>query len=181
MNFTNHFLISTGNAGGSFFAHSVIYVCRHDDEGAFGIIINKPSDTSVKELLGALKIESSLTGKDKVLHGGPVKPEQVFILHSPPVDFDVTIKIDEKVGVTLSRDILTAISENRAPSKMIFAFGYAGWEKGQLENEIAANAWISLPASVDIIFDMPPKTRFAEAGKRLGFDLSNFSDVSGHA
>lgn len=181
MNLTNHFLVSTGNVGGSFFAHSVIYVCRHDEDGAFGIIINKPSDTSVQELLKALKIDSATASKGMVFQGGPVKPEQVFILHSPPDDFDVTIKIDEEVGVTLSRDILTAISENRAPSKMIFAFGYAGWEKGQLEEEITSNAWITLPASPDIIFDMPPKTRFAEAGKRLGFDITHFSDLSGHA
>lgn len=181
MNLTNHFLVSPGSASGSLFSNAVIYVCRHDDDGAFGIIINKPSSTSVSELLASLKVDAPQKLSDMVLHGGPVKQEQVFIIHSPPDNFDVTIKADDNIGVTLSRDILAAISENRAPDKMIFAFGYAAWEGGQLEDEIAANAWITVPASADIIFDMPANMRLAEAGKRLGFDISNFSVLSGRA
>lgn len=180
MDLTNHFLIATSNLDRSIFAKTVIYICRHDKEGAFGLVLNKPSDTSVRELLESLKIPPR-GGTSAVLHGGPVKPEQVFILHSPPGEYDVTIRVDDNIGVTMSRDILSAIAENRAPSKMQFAFGYAGWEADQLEEEIRDNAWITLPASPDIIFDMPPMQRLEEAAKRLGFDIGRLSPATGRA
>lgn len=180
MNLTNHFLIATGNLDRSIFANSVIYICRHDSDGAFGLVLNKPSETSVRELLKSLKVTPS-GGASAVLHGGPVKPEQVFILHSPPGEYDVTIKVDDNIGVTMSKDILSAIAENRAPSKMLFAFGYAGWDAEQLETEIRENAWISVPASPDIIFDLPPPRRLQEATRRLGFDIRKLSARSGNA
>ncbi|MDM5147588.1 YqgE/AlgH family protein [Candidatus Persebacteraceae bacterium Df01] len=180
LNMTNHFLIATSNLDRSVFEQSVIYVCRHDDDGAFGLVVNKPSDTSVTELLSSLEI-GGVGGKTPVLKGGPVKPEQVFILHSPPEEYDVTIKVDDKIGVTMSKDILAAISENRAPQKMLFAFGYAGWSKGQLESEISDNAWLAVEASPDIIFDMPPPQRLHEAARRLGFDITSYSSDIGNA
>ena len=180
LNFTNHFLIATGHSDNSIFAGAVIYICRHDDEGAFGIIVNKPSSTSVDELLQSLKISAS-GGQAAVLHGGPVKQEQVFILHSPPSEYDATIKVGDDIGVTMSRDILSAIAENRAPQKMLFAFGYAGWEAHQLESEISENAWLTVAASPDIIFDLPSHQRLDEAARRLGFDFANFSRDVGNA
>ena len=177
----NHFLIAIGNTGGSLFANSIVYICRHDESGAFGIIINKPSKTAVGELLKSLKVSDSGGKSDMIMHGGPVKQEQVFILHSPPQEYEVTIKVGDSVGVTLSRDILAAISEKRAPDKMLFACGYAGWDGGQLEEEIMENAWIVLPASADIIFDLPPTARLAEATRRFGFDMNNLSSDPGHA
>lgn len=179
MNLTNQFLISTGNLNGSLFADSIIYICRHDEDGAFGIVINKPSKTTVQELLKSLKVNTDTIDKNKVLHGGPVKTEQVFILHTPPAAYDVTIKVGDDVGVTLSRDILTAIEKNQAPEKIQFAFGHAGWAAGQLEDEIKNNAWITLPASADILFDTPARTRLNEATKRSGFDINNLSSVTG--
>lgn len=180
MNLTNHFLIATSKLSRSVFSDSVIYVCRHDNDGAFGIVLNKPSDTSVRELLESLKIPS-VAGRTNVLQGGPVKPEQVFILHSPPGKYDVTIRVNDAIGVTMSKDILSAIAENRAPEKMQFAFGYAGWDANQLETEINENAWIAIPANPDIIFDLPPPRRLPEAAKRLGFDIKNLSADTGNA
>ena len=181
MDLTNHFLVSTGNLSGSLFDNSIIYLCRHDKDGAFGIVINKPSRTTVKELLDSLKVNADNVNKNMVLHGGPVKTEQVFILHTPPTDYDVTIKVADDVGITLSRDILTAIEKNQAPEKIQFAFGYAGWESGQLEEEIKSNAWITLPASPDILFDTPASARLGEATRRGGFDISNLSNVTGYS
>ncbi|WOV91147.1 MAG: YqgE/AlgH family protein [Candidatus Zeuxoniibacter abyssi] len=182
MNLTNHFLISTGNLRRSIFEGAVIFICRHDSEGAFGLVVNKPSDTSVCELLDSLKVEPPASNNEfMVLRGGPVKQEQVFILHTPAKEFDVTIKVGEDIGVTLSRDILTAVSEGCAPEKLFFYFGYAGWGEGQLEEEVSENAWITIPASPEIIFDLPASQRLDEATKRLGFDISNLSDFAGHA
>lgn len=180
MNLTNHFLIATANLDRSVFADSVIFICRHDSDGAFGLVLNKPSNTSVRELLESLKIPPA-GGSSAVLHGGPVKPEQVFILHSPPGEYDVTIRVDDNIGVTMSKDILSAIAENRAPQKMQFAFGYASWDSEQLESEIGENAWIAIPASADIIFDLPPPRRLSEAARRMGFDIKSLSADTGRA
>lgn len=186
MNLTNHFLISTGNLSGSFFADSIVLVCSHDSEGAFGLVINKPSPAKESDLLSTLKAsppESDKADKEDkpVMRGGPVKPEQVVILHSPPREFDVTIKVDDNIGVTLSRDILTAVAEGAAPDKVVFYCGYAGWEGGKLESEVGDNAWITMPASLDIIFDTPPARRLPEATRRLGFDINLLADMSGNA
>ena len=182
MNLTNHFLISTGNLSGSFFADSIVLVCSHDSEGAFGLVINKPASAKESDLLSTLKAVPPGGGSDKpVMRGGPVKPEQVVILHSPSREFDVTIKVNDNIAVTLSRDILTAVSEGDAPDKVVFYCGYAGWEGGRLESEVSDNAWLTMPASLDIIFDMPPKRRLAEATRRLGFDINRLADMSGNA
>lgn len=178
---TNHFLMATPDNRGTLFANSIVYMCRHDDTGAFGIIINKPSKTPVAELLKSLKIERSKDDGGMIMQGGPVKQEQVFILHSPPQEYEVTIKVGEDVAVTLSRDILKSISKKQAPEKMLFSCGYAGWDGGQLEEEILENAWIVLPASADIIFDFPPALRLREATRRFGFDISNLSTTAGRA
>ena len=182
MNLTNHFLISTGNLRRSIFEDVVIFVCRHDSEGAFGLVVNKPSETSVQNLLDSLKVTPPAGCSDAMVHhGGPVKQEQVFVLHTPAKTFDVTIKVGKDIGVTLSRDILTAISEGQAPSKSFFYFGYAGWGEGQLEEEISENAWITVPASTDIIFDTPASQQLTAATKQLGFDINNLSDFTGNA
>ena len=178
----NHFLMANSGMGGSLFDNSIIYICRHDDSGAFGIIINKPSRMPVADLLKkASAAKSPAAGAGMIMHGGPVKRDQVFILHSPPNEYDVTIKVGEDIGVTLSKDILEAIEEKRAPAKMLFACGYAGWESGQLEEEISDNAWIILPAAPDIIFDLPPSKRLAEATRRFGFEVGDLSSATGHA
>ena len=178
---TNHFLMATPDNRGSLFANSIIYICRHDEAGAFGIIINKPSKTPVAELLKSLKVEGVKDDGSMIMQGGPVKQEQVFILHSPPLEYEVTIKVGEEVAVTLSRDILKAIGEKQAPEKMLFSCGYAGWDGGQLEEEILENAWIVLPAAADIIFDFPPAGRLREATRRFGFDINNLSTTAGRA
>lgn len=181
-NFTNHFLISTAKNEEDMFASAMVYVCRHDEDGAFGVIVNKPSDTKVSDLFDSLKIASRPAADyGFVLNGGPVKPEQVIILHSLPGEYDMTIKINDQIGVTLSRDILGSISDKRGPEKCIFVFGYAGWGAGQLEVEIKHNDWIAIPANVDIIFDTPINTRLPEATRRFGFDINHLSDVTGHA
>ncbi len=180
-NFTNHFLISTTQNESDLFGGAIVYVCRHDEDGAFGVILNKPSNTKVSELFESLKMSQVISTQGVVLQGGPVKPEQVIILHSLPGEFDMTIKVNDSVGVTLSKDILGSISDKKGPEKCIFAFGYAGWNQGQIETEVRRNDWIAIPANVDIIFDTPINTRLTEATRRFGFDINHLSDVVGHA
>lgn len=173
--------MASAGVSGALFNNSIIYICRHDDSGAFGIIINKPSRMSVAELLKKTPKPTDSDVNKMIMHGGPVKRDQVFILHSPPQEYDVTIKVGEDIGVTLSKDILEAIEEKRAPEKMLFACGYTGWDGGQLEEEISDNTWIVLPASADIIFDFPPSERISEATRRFGFEVGDLSSTPGHA
>ena len=184
LDLTNHFLVSTNSRDRSLFGGSIVYLCRHDHEGAFGLIINKPSDTSVEDLLDSLEVEhpQSFDEDRWVLHGGPVKTKQVLVLHSLPADdFDVTIRVGSSAAVTLSRDILTAIAENKAPGRMLFAFGYSSWGPGQLEDEIRENTWIAIPAKPEMIFDTPAESRLSRAVRDFGFDITSFSEISGHA
>jgi putative transcriptional regulator len=167
------------------FGDAVIYLCRHDDEGAFGIVLNKPTPLTVGELLDSLDVDAPddlPQAGDFVLSGGPVQPEQVFILHRPLGAFGATLEVGERdIGVTTSRDILSALSAGDAPRQMQFAVGYAGWGAGQLEREIKENAWLAALADERILFELPPAKRLAEAARKMGFDLSALADSAGHA
>ena len=183
MNLANSFLISASVSRGSVFSRSVVYVCSHDSGGAFGLIVNKPSDVPVSHLLKSLEIDtgSADLSRQRVLIGGPVKPEQVFILHALSRSYDVTIEVSKEVGVTLSRDILLAIGSNEAPAKMLFTFGYAGWDAGQLEDEICHNAWLTLPANAQILFDTKASDMLSAVTQQVGVDIDCLSDSVGHA
>ena len=175
MDLTDYFLLPAREARESIFAKSLIYICRHDDDGAFGLIVNKPTSTPVNDLLGTHNISAKLKASAKVMRGGPVRPEQIFILHTPKrKSYEVTVKVSKKVHLTMSRDILKAIDEGKAPSKMLFTFGHARWMPGQLEDELMQNVWITIPAESAIIFDVPPAQRSSAAAESLGFDISNF-------
>ncbi len=184
MNLSHHFLISTPQMRESIFSDAVIYLCKHDDEGAFGLVVNKPSPMRVSELLESLEVKSPALPqeKDSVLFGGPVQAEQVFILHQPLGHFGATLNVGkDEIGVTTSRDILAAISSADAPRRMQFTIGYCGWAPGQLEREIADNAWVTIAADEQILFELPPDERLAGAARRLGFDWGSLTGVSGRA
>ena len=185
LDLSHHLLISTPGLRGSGFAESLVYLCSHDSGGAFGLIVNKPSETTVGKLLRSLKVcphPSFAKTADIVANGGPVRTEQVFILHGPPFRYEFTLKSDDdELGVTMSQDILLAINEGRAPEKMLFAFGCAGWSGGQLETEIAQNAWIAAPAAGADIFNFDFDGRLFAAARKIGFDWNRLSQNAGRA
>jgi len=182
-NLTNHFLIAMPSLEDGNFSRSVTYICEHDENGALGITINRPSEVSLSEILSQLQISSSAEEikNQTILCGGPVQIDRGFILHSPHGEWDSSLHVTDTIAVTTSQDIMQAIASNKGPDKSLIALGYAGWGPGQLEYEISVNSWLSCPASEDIIFNTAIEKRWRAAAMLLGIDLQLLSNQSGHA
>lgn len=179
----DHFLLAMPTLTEGIFSHSVTYICEHGESGAMGIVINQPLDLSVEEIFEHLQIESSRDFSDMpVMAGGPVQIDHGFVLHRDPASrWEATLKVTEDISLTTSRDILRAIAADRGPADYLIALGYAGWSAGQLEQELAENSWLTLPASSEIIFGTPHESRLAAAAARLGIDMNLISNQAGHA
>jgi len=165
------------------FVGSVTLLCQHNEAGAIGITINRLSNFTLGEIFSQLHIEC---GNDTirtlpVLEGGPVAPDRGFVLHSPLEGYESSMEVGQEIMVTTSRDVLADIAAGSGPDKYIVALGYAGWGGGQLEHEMLANAWLSVSADTDIVFDMPLPSRFDEALGRLGIKIDRLHSEAGHA
>lgn len=156
------------------FAESVIYLVRHDSEGAFGLIINKPlTKLPLAKLLSQLNLEPATAGAELELYfGGPVQGELGFVLHSP--EFSVkgaTMNVEGGLSVSGVRQVLRAIAAQAGPEKALFTVGYAGWTAGQLENELARGDWIVIDADDALIFDLPVAEKWQAAYARRSLQL----------
>ncbi|MBZ0072642.1 MAG: YqgE/AlgH family protein [Thiohalobacteraceae bacterium] len=180
---TNHFLIAMPALADPNFFHTVTFICEHDADGAMGLIINRPLDMQLGEILAHMEVEEidPDTARHPVFQGGPVQTERGFVLHEPLGDWEATLQIDATIGVTASQDILAAMAAGRGPRRALVALGYAGWGAGQLEREMAENAWLSGPASTEVLFDTPVSRRWEAAAALLGVDLNLLSGDKGHA
>ena len=165
------------------FAGSVTLLCQHNDDGAIGITINRLSDFSLGEILAQLHIDCSDDSirQMQVLEGGPVAPDRGFVIHTPREGYESSMTVGSDIMVTTSRDVLTAVAEGNGPEKYIVALGYAGWGGGQLEGELRENAWLTVLADSDIVFDMPLPKRFDGALGRLGIKIDMLHSEGGHA
>ncbi len=179
----NHFLIAMPSLNDSFFYHSVVYLCDHDDEGAVGLIINRPTQIMLNELLEHINIDSDSEQikTTPILFGGPVQKSQGMVLHDSIGKWDNSTQLADNIFLTTSTDILKDISIDNGPKHMLIALGYAGWTAGQLEQEIADNSWLTVAASGDVLFNTPSKQRWQAAASLLGIDINLLSDTVGHA
>ncbi len=184
---SNHFLIAMPSLNDPNFQQSVSYICEHNNEGAMGIVINRPLDLTFADLCEQLEIE--ITDTDTVRYpifdGGPVETERGFILHTPIGDWESTLAITKNIGLTMSQDIIQAIAEgydsnNTPPEHFIITLGYAGWSEDQIEDEIAENVWLNVPAAHDILFHTPVEQRWTAAAASLGINLQQLSTDIGH-
>jgi len=182
-NLTNQFLIAMPGMADPIFAKTVTYLCQHGSEGALGIIVNRPSDLTLGEVMQQMNIEVQESSVEQmpVFFGGPVHRERGFVLHEPGGQWDSTMQVSESISLTTSRDILEAIGSGQGPSKVLVALGYAGWGQGQLEKEIIENAWLNTPANVSIIFDHPANHRWKAAAESMGINIALLSSSAGHA
>ena len=152
-----------------------------------GVLINRPTDMTYEVLFEKinLNLQNKTLANKPVLYGGPVQPERGFVLHEPAGEWDSTIAVSDKVALTSSKDILDAVALGNGPKKLLVSLGYAGWTSGQLEHEIAQNAWLSVkPNDIDelkILFETPHEEQLGAAMALLGFDPAMLSDVAGHA
>jgi len=187
MNLQHHFLIAMPALQDPLFKQAVVYICEYNDEGAMGIIINKPLENlKVDGVLQKLKIDPeprdpAIRLDKPVFIGGPLAEDRGFILHSPPDCFASSIRISDDTVITTSRDVLETIGTAKQPADVIVALGYSSWEKGQLEQEILDNAWLTAPADASILFHTPISERWREAAKLIGIDIHNMPSEAGHA
>ncbi|MCL2345118.1 MAG: YqgE/AlgH family protein [Desulfobulbus sp.] len=183
VNLTDHFLIAMPALKDPYFSNALVYVCEHNANGALGIIVNRPIDLNLAGLFEKIdiKLEWDNLARLPVYFGGPVQLDRGFVLHRPLGGWQSTLSINEEIGLTSSRDVLTAVAATGQPAEIIVTLGYSGWGAGQLENELAQNAWLTVPAQSGILFDLPPEERLPAAMQNLGISFTQLSDVAGHA
>ncbi|MDO4433313.1 MAG: YqgE/AlgH family protein [Alysiella sp.] len=167
---THHFLIAMPTLQDPFFSNSVVWICEHDVNGAMGIIINKPTPISMNTVFADAPqtIGQSLANR-YVMLGGPIEIERGFVVHTPIGHWHNTVMVDAHTGVTTSRDIIEHISlDDNAVEAAFLAIGYSSWSAGQLEQELANNVWLTLPADHQILFHTPPEDCYKVALAKLG-------------
>lgn len=184
MNLSGKLLIAMPGMGDPRFEHSVIFLCAHSDEGAMGLIVNKPAhDLTFDRLADQLGIRRSARGQEIRVHfGGPVEHSRGFVLHSGDYAGNgTTLKVDERFGMTATIDILEAIAAGRGPAAALLALGYAGWGPGQLESEILANGWLTSDAEPELVFSSVDGEKWSGALKAIGVEPVMLSSIAGRA
>ncbi len=184
VNLTNHFLIAMPAMTDPYFANTLTYICRHDGDGALGVVVNRPIDLTLRGLLEQIDIPmpADVGGAEPVLYGGPVQMDRGFVLHAPLGAWQSTLAVNDQIGLTTSRDILQTVGSGELnTTSLLVTLGYAGWEAGQLERELGANAWLTVEASTDVLFGLSAEQRLPAALERLGVSFAMLSDQAGHA
>jgi putative transcriptional regulator len=183
INLTHHFLIAMPNMADPYFARSLTYICEHNEQGALGLVVNRPIDMTLQALFErlALTLRDGELADAPIYFGGPVQTERGFVLHQPPGQWQSTLQVREVIGLTTSKDILEAVGRGEGPRRLLVTLGYAGWSPGQLEHELSQNAWLTVEASEGILFDTPAEERLPAAMELLGLDYARLQDAAGHA
>lgn len=180
---THHFLIAMPAMTDPYFAKTLTYICEHNERGALGVVLNRKIDLDFKALFEQINIPLDaveLAGMP-IHYGGPVQMDRGFVLHQPEGDWHSSLVVAENIALTTSKDILEAVGRGEGPDKLFVTLGYAGWDAGQLEHELGQNAWLTVPATPQLIFDEPTETRLAAAMNLLGVDFASLADEAGHA
>ncbi|MEJ2601908.1 MAG: YqgE/AlgH family protein [Gammaproteobacteria bacterium] len=182
-NYVNQLLIAMPGMQDPNFETTVTLICEHTEEGALGIVINRPLELRLREVLEQLSLstEDEAINDSRVLAGGPVGHERGFVVHGGDAEWEATLTLSDEIRVTFSKDILAAIASGDGPGNAMVALGYAGWDAGQLESEMMANAWLNVTATPDILFDVPYDQRWQAAAQRLGIDITRLASDAGHA
>lgn len=180
---TDQFLIAMPGLLDPSFFQTVTYVFSHNEQGAMGIVINRPMNMDLAEIFAQMDLSTDDPDISSiaVFEGGPVKADRGFVIHEPDTRWQSSIQVSDSIEVTTSRDILEAISNGKGPGKTFIALGYAGWDAGQLEQEMMENCWLNTPSDADIIFNTPAEYRWEFAASLLGIDMQNLSSQIGHA
>jgi putative transcriptional regulator len=188
MNLTGQFLIAMPAMQDPYFSKTVIFICTHNEDGAMGLVLNRPLDITLDHVLEQIKLssQSHQINDAQIYNGGPVQTERGFVLHSTEIEYNATHPINKAVSLTTSKDILEEVAQNKVPSKMLVALGYAGWTAGQLEDEMLDNAWLTFSINQEdtlhqLIFELPFEKKFEAAMALAGVNYATLSEVAGHA
>ncbi|OAI53429.1 hypothetical protein AYO46_03365 [Betaproteobacteria bacterium SCGC AG-212-J23] len=166
-----------------YFSKTLTYICEHNDQGALGLVVNRPIDMTLKALFERLSMQmpDRKSADAPIYFGGPVQTDRGFVLHAPAGDWQSTLRVRDLIGLTTSKDILEAVGRGEGPERMLVTLGYAGWSPGQIEHELSQNAWLTVEARDGIIFDTPSEERLPAAMELLGVDYARLQDSAGHA
>jgi putative transcriptional regulator len=180
---TNHFLLAMPSMADPNFGGAVVFVAEHSAKGALGLVINRPMELDLRSLFERIDLELEIAplASSPVYFGGPVQTDRGFVLHQPLGMWSSTVSIDGRLGLTSSKDVLEAVASGAGPARMLVTLGYSGWGPGQLEDEIAHNAWLTVAADPEVIFDTPAEQRLQRAFALLGIDPAFLSSSAGHA
>ena len=180
---THHMLVALPALQDPDFARSVALICQHDGNGAMGVVVNRPSEYTLGDVLaqmGIVLVDQRLR-EHRVLAGGPVHPERGFVIHDGDTGWDSSLAIAEGLFVTTSRDVLEAMAVGEGPDNALVALGCAGWGAGQLEHELTETSWLTVPADAPLLFNTPLEARWQAAAGRLGVDMMHVASHSGRA
>lgn len=183
-NLADFFLIAMPDMDDEFFAGSVVYICEHNDEGAMGVCINKPSPLTMNQFFEAIHATTPLEYDEAaVLLGGPMQVDRGFLVHTPVGSWESSLLVTDDIAFTTSRDIIENLAKtaDRSLNKTLATIGYAGWKKDQLERELAENAWLTVAADQRVMFDVPVELRYQAALNLLGINHANLVHGAGHA
>lgn len=182
----NHFLIAMPHLRDPNFNGSVTYLWKHDKEGALGLVVNRPSKLVIPDLMEELGI----TIKDEflarlqdsnILTGGPVERNKGFILHEAGTEWGYTLPVNDDISLSMSKDILQEIADGGGPSRYLVTLGCAGWDAGQLEQEISDNVWLTVPANTDLLFSTDYENKASKVAALLGVSMSQLASLAGHS
>ena len=175
-------LVATPHIGDPLFEKSVIYMCLHGEDGAMGVVVNHVHlGLTFTEVLENLSIDANVPPSGRVTRGGPVQEQRGFVLHSPDYSHDTTIKVTDDVSLTTAVEILRDIGDGIGPENYLIALGCSQWSPGQLEQELEANAWISIEPDHDLIFVSENEPAWKQAIAKLGIDPGQLASIGGHA
>jgi putative transcriptional regulator len=179
---TNQFIIAMPNLADPNFFHTVAFLCQHNQDGALGIVINRPTDMKLGEIFKQMdiKVTAPATAQIPVFAGGPVQQDRGFVVHTSGGDWHATMAVSETISLTTSRDVLEAIAAGEGPEQYLIALGYAGWGAGQLEKEIMDNSWLNTPYGKQVLFDTPVNLRWSAAAELIGIDINQLTAPAGH-
>ncbi len=183
----NHFLIAMPHLHDPYFSNTVTYMWKHSSEGALGIVVNKPSRMRLTELMKELRLpvedaeQKQILFRQRVLSGGPVEKHKGFILHDASREWEYTLPLNDDVSLSMSKDILADIATGNGPQQYLIALGCAGWEAGQLEEEITNNVWLTVPADPLLLFSTDFDNKADAVAAQLGVSMSQLSSMAGHS
>ncbi|MBK6472843.1 MAG: YqgE/AlgH family protein [Betaproteobacteria bacterium] len=184
---TNQFLIAMPGMADETFSRTVVYLCEHNEQGALGLVINKPIDIKLRNLFEKveLALDREELAEQPVYFGGPVQTERGFVLHEKlgedRMPYNSTLSVPGGLAMTTSKDVLEALAEGTGPARVLVTLGYSGWQAGQLEDELGRNGWLTVDADPKVIFDTPIEQRYDTALALLGIDPRMLSQEAGHA
>lgn len=185
LDLSRQFLLAMPGMVSGELANTVIYVCEHTEHGALGLVVNRPTDLTIGDLLQRIELPLSLeigpVREAPVFFGGPVQTDRGFVLHVPRGEYSSSIFLGDEVALTTSRDVLQDVASGQGPSRLLVTLGYAGWGAGQLEDELTRNAWLNVLATNEVLFEVPAEQRYDAALAQLGISASMLSSAAGRA